>query len=333
MSLEQRLRRLATLRDLLVLGLLAGCGAVAAAATVGDPEDTAVVAAAVIVSGGLAWVATTRRAHRCLDQLLRRYRVAVREQDQREEAESEEYAGHRRRIQQVLNVGDSLRIEYQPIVDLTTSRVVGYEALSRFASDGSPDAWFAEAHAVDLGTELEMLAVSRAIDDPPAEGYLSVNVSPTTFASAAFRDFLDERMMSRLVVELTEHVSVDDYGDLEEAVTLLRDLGGRLAVDDAGSGYASMRHVVSLAPDIIKLDRSLVSCIDTDSGRREMARSLSRFARRTGASLVAEGIERPEELAACREVGVDCGQGYLLGRPAPAGRVRRNDRISLGPTS
>ncbi|HEX5265716.1 MAG TPA: EAL domain-containing protein [Acidimicrobiales bacterium] len=238
---------------------------------------------------------------------------------------------HRRRIQAVLNVAAGLRIVYQPIVDLGSLQVVGYEALSRFDSDRTAEDWYDEAHAVGLGVELEMLAISRAVADPPPHGYLSVNVSPATLASDAFREFLDERLWGRLVVELTEHVGIDDYDSLGRTVTRLRDRGGRLAVDDAGGGYASLRHVVSLGPDIIKIDRSLIASMDRDSGRRELARSLSRFAHRTGASLVAEGIERPEEYDTCRQVGIDCGQGYLFGAPAPLERLSRQ-QIVLGPT-
>jgi EAL domain-containing protein (putative c-di-GMP-specific phosphodiesterase class I) len=274
----------------------------------------------------------TRPGRRLLDELVRlagppRALPAGPDSDDPDSVE------HRRRIQAVLNVGDTLRIVYQPIVDLGTLRVVGYEALSRFASDRPPNEWYAEAHAVGLGIELEMLAISRAAAGPPPQGYLSVNVSPATLASDAFREFLDERMWGHLVVELTEHVGIDDYVSLGQTVGQLRARGGRLAVDDTGSGYASMRHVVSLGPDIIKLDRSLIASMDRDSGRRELARSLSRFARHTGASLVAEGIERPEEYDTCRQVGIDCGQGYLLGAPSPVEHLTSELRIALGPTA
>ena len=267
----------------------------------------------------------TAPGRRLLDELCRLADPGPAPDDDPESVE------HRRRIQRVLNVGDTLRIVYQPIVDLGSLRVVGHEALSRFASDRSAEEWYAEAHEVGLGVELEMLALSRAVADPPPHGYLSVNVSPATLGSDAFREFLEERMAEQLVVELTEHVGIDDYAELATTVSLLRDRGGRLAVDDAGSGYASMRHVVSLGPDIIKIDRSLIASMDRDSGRRELARSLSRFARRTGAAVVAEGIERPEEYDTCRQVGIDCGQGYLFGAPVPLERLARQPRIVLAP--
>ena len=272
----------------------------------------------------------TRHGRRLLDELVRLVDERGPAPLQGDPDDDPESLEHRRRIQAVLNVGDTLRIVFQPIVDLATLRVVGYEALSRFASDRPADQWYAEAQAVGLGVELEMLAISRAVADPPPDGYLSVNVSPGTLASDAFREFLDERMWGRLVVELTEHVGIDDYASLGTSIDRLRERGGRLAVDDAGSGYASMRHVVSLAPDIIKIDRSLVASMDRDSGRRELARSLSRFARSTGASVVAEGIERPEEYDTCREVGIDCGQGFLFGAPAPLDRLARQLRTALG---
>jgi len=329
-SLEQRARRLAAVRSALSLLVVAGLGAVAALDGLAGGRTGAVVAAVVVAGGGPALVLTARRNRRCLDELVDLAGPAARAVDGSEE--DPESAEHRRRIQQVLNVGDTLRIVYQPIVELSGLRVVGYEALSRFLGGRPPNEWYAEAHDVGLGVELEMLAISRAISEPPPHGYLSVNVSPATLVSSAFQEFLQERMAGRLVIELTEHVNVENYGALEENITLLRARGGRLAVDDAGSGYASLRHVVSLGPDIIKLDRSLIESMDQDAGRRELARSLNRFARRTGASLVAEGIERPEEYDTCRQVGIDCGQGFLFGRPAPAEQMTRQARISLGPT-
>jgi EAL domain-containing protein (putative c-di-GMP-specific phosphodiesterase class I) len=217
-------------------------------------------------------------------------------------------------IRAILDIAASMKIAYQPIVDLSTRQPVGHEALSRFA-DAAPDVVYRNAHAVGLGIELELLAVNRAMAGALPEGYTSVNLSPAALTSRSFLTALDEIDGSRLVVELTEHVPVDDYDAIARAVAILRAQGGRLAVDDTGGGYASMRHVLALAPDVIKLDRSIIGGIDTDARRRHLAASLVRFAHETSAVLIAEGIERHEELQACIEVGVRFGQGYLLGRP------------------
>jgi EAL domain-containing protein (putative c-di-GMP-specific phosphodiesterase class I) len=117
------------------------------------------------------------------------------------------------------------------------------------------------------------------------------------------------------VVEITEHELIEDYAHLLDALTPLRTAGIRLAVDDAGSGYASLRHILSLQPDIIKLDIALTRGVDTDPVRRALASALVGFARDTGSVIVAEGIETSAELAALQRLGVPLGQGFYLARP------------------
>ena len=121
----------------------------------------------------------------------------------------------------------------------------------------------------------------------------------------------------RLVVELTEHALVEDYERLRALLSRLRSLGVRIAVDDAGSGISSLRHIVTIAPEIVKLDRSLISRLDDDGPRRALGEAMVQFATKIGAVLIAEGIERAEERQACVELGIHFGQGYLLGRPCP----------------
>ncbi|WP_293229916.1 EAL domain-containing protein [Paludibacterium sp.] len=122
--------------------------------------------------------------------------------------------------------------------------------------------------------------------------------------------------LDRLMLEVTEHTSVDDYVQIAAALKPLRDSGLKLAVDDAGAGYASFRHILKLQPDVIKLDVSLIRQIDSDTGCRALAGALIRFAEETGSKIVAEGVETVEELRALRELQVNKAQGYLLGRPA-----------------
>lgn len=225
------------------------------------------------------------------------------------------------RVREVLESG-SLWPVYQPIVDLRTGEVVGVEALSRFAGPPrrSPDVWFADAAAVGLGVPLEVLAIRKAVevlDQLPAPVYLSVNVSPQTAASDELACALAEVPVDRLVLEITEHAEVSDYEGLNRGVNRLRTRGARLAVDDTGSGFASMRHVLRLAPDIVKLDTTLTSDIDSDSFLRALGFSLRSFASAIDAEVIAEGIETSRELDALRFLGVSYGQGYFLRAPGP----------------
>jgi len=217
-----------------------------------------------------------------------------------------------------------LQMVYQPIVDLASGTVVGAEALARFESTPArgPDAWFGEADAVGRGTELELLAIELAvagIGALPSGAYLSMNVSPHTILSGELDACLAGVPPGRLVLELTEHAPIEEYADLVCALERLRQAGLRLAIDDAGSGYASFRHILQLRPDIIKLDQSLIRDIDLDPGRRALAMALITFAGETGSRIVAEGVETERELEVLRALGVSTAQGYLLGRPAPAG--------------
>jgi EAL domain-containing protein (putative c-di-GMP-specific phosphodiesterase class I)/AmiR/NasT family two-component response regulator len=239
----------------------------------------------------------------------------------RDAKEAERLAHQVERIRKVL-AGDGLTMAFQPIVDLRGGRISGVEALSRFAAEPKrgPDVWFAEAAQVGLQTELELTAARAAIaelDRLPGGAYLAVNLSPETVLSSKFNEMLHQVHSERIVVEVTEHAPVEDYEALARALHELRDGGGRLAIDDAGAGFASLRHILRLAPDIIKLDISLTRGIDADEASQALADALVTFASRIGASIVAEGIETPEELGALRELGVSHGQGYHLARPGP----------------
>jgi EAL domain-containing protein (putative c-di-GMP-specific phosphodiesterase class I) len=235
----------------------------------------------------------------------------------------EERQEKRRRVLAVLEAPESLAILVQPIVDLRTGAVVGGEALSRFRGppDQAPNVWFAEAEEAGLGLDLELLAVRRAVGQLaglPGCAYLSVNVSPGTATADELYALLsdDREAAGRIVLELTEHTRVPDYSALQAALQGLRRLGVRVAVDDAGSGFASLRHILKLEPDFVKLDLDLVRNIDRDPARRALAAGLLTFAHQIGAKLIGEGIENERELAALMDVGVVFGQGYHLGRPA-----------------
>jgi EAL domain-containing protein (putative c-di-GMP-specific phosphodiesterase class I) len=224
----------------------------------------------------------------------------------------------RREVLRLLRAADELEVVFQPIVDLNQLACVGYEALARFPDGRPPDIWFAEARAVGLDKMLEMAALWRAVETFPGPGSLSVNLSPATAVSSEFADFVRRCPPEiDLTIELTEHAVVADYPTLVNALTPMRRSGVQVAVDDAGSGMSSMRHVLAIEPDIIKLDCSLVSGIDGDSGRRALAGSLQQFAEKVGAVVLAEGIERHEEWEVCQDLGISLGQGFYFGRPCP----------------
>lgn len=256
----------------------------------------------------------------------------LREEKRALETEVESFAKEERRaaseraemVARVTEVLDSraLSMVFQPIVHLDDGAVVGVEALARFSSPPQrpPNEWFSEAASVDLGTALELLAIELAIagiKHLPQGAYLSVNVSASTACDPAFEQLVRESPAHRLVIELTEHTRVDDYEEVVAALTAVRELGVAVAVDDAGTGYAGLQHILRLEPDLIKLDRALIQGIDLDKGRRAMAASQVAFAREVGAVLIAEGVETENERVALQQLGVECGQGYLFARPAP----------------
>jgi EAL domain-containing protein (putative c-di-GMP-specific phosphodiesterase class I)/DNA-binding NarL/FixJ family response regulator len=213
----------------------------------------------------------------------------------------------------------SFRSVFQPIVDLTDGAVVGYEALTRFTDGTSPQARFDQAIALERTIDLEMGAIEEAVAASyslPAGAFLSVNVSPATVMGwDGLADALAEAGRD-IVIELTEHEAVGDYEVLRMALGKIN--GARLSIDDAGAGFASLRHILSLDPSFVKLDHSWIAGIAGNPTRQAMVSSLAKFAAQTGCKLIAEGIEQEDELAILQELEVELGQGYLLGRPAPA---------------
>ena len=226
----------------------------------------------------------------------------------------------------------------QPIVDLRAGQVVGAEALSRFTGpEGAarrPEQVFGDARSAGVGVQLEQAAIASALPllrEVPAGAYLSVNASAEALLDERTHELLLSGHPERLVVEITEHDPVPDYDALTAATAALRAHGVRIAVDDAGAGFASLQHVLHLTPDVVKLDTAFVRGIDVDPARRAVARALVGFASELGSTMVAEGVERAGELAVLRDLGVECGQGYLLGRPtaSPAWGERGSDTTTV----
>lgn len=228
-----------------------------------------------------------------------------------------EAAATRQRIQDVLDA-QRFTLLFQPICDLPSNRLVGFEALCRFTPPPlrTPDRWFADAFAAGLGVQLE-LAVARAAiaaaENLPEATSLSINVSPQTVLSGKLQGI--RPTSRRIVLEITEHAPVDDYAALAEALAPLRRAGMQIAIDDAGMGYSGLQHILQVRPDLVKLDMSLTRDIDTDSARQALAAALIFYGRQTGCTIIAEGIETEAELAMLRRLGVPSGQGYLLSRP------------------
>ncbi|SHN85742.1 EAL domain, c-di-GMP-specific phosphodiesterase class I (or its enzymatically inactive variant) [Geodermatophilus obscurus] len=208
----------------------------------------------------------------------------------------------------------------QPIVDLATGTRVGAEALSRFPADWArtPDVVFAEAHSVGLGDALELQALARAAEHlDRVGGYVAMNASPATVLTPECAELLHLMPLDRVVLELTEHDAVEDYDRLSAALAPFRAAGLRLAIDDVGAGFSSLRHIVVTAPDVLKLDRSIAAGVATDRVLATLVGSLTTFAHGSGARVVAEGVETAEDATALRALGVDSGQGWYFGRPGP----------------
>jgi EAL domain-containing protein (putative c-di-GMP-specific phosphodiesterase class I) len=238
------------------------------------------------------------------------------------------------RIRAILDNPSALTMMFQPIYDLETNEISAVEALARFEATPyrPPNVWFAEAHRNDLGVDLELLAIARAIAELPMlpNGVdLTINAGPQTVISPEFRDAV-HGATDRIILELTEHTAVEDYAQLVAALHALRRSGARISIDDTGAGYSSLTHILKLAPDFIKLDRDLVSSIDVDPVRRALAASLVTFASGTGATIVAEGVEDEAELEVLRSLGVRYAQGYYLGHPAPLEELGEHSSLSTG---
>jgi EAL domain-containing protein (putative c-di-GMP-specific phosphodiesterase class I)/putative methionine-R-sulfoxide reductase with GAF domain len=225
----------------------------------------------------------------------------------------------RERIERTLT-GGGFSIVLQPIFSLLTGRLVGSEALSRFESrpQREPDYWFAEAASVGLGSAVELFAIERALSllpDMPEPLCMGINAGPATFGSPELLALLSASTPSRIIVELTEHVGIEDYPGLRRASKALRGIGSRVALDDTGTGFASLSLLLEMSPELIKLDRAMTRDIDSDPVRRALARAIVAFSKEVGAEVVAEGIETAAELGVLVDLGIGYGQGFHLARP------------------
>ena len=256
------------------------------------------------------------RRDQALMEVLARAASVVIEPDVRDRTERAEIEN---RLAPVFAAGGPT-VLLQPIVDLGTGERVGAEALSRFPAEWgkAPDEVFAESHRIGRGDDLELRALRGAAAHlERVDGYVAMNVSPATLLTHECRRLVSELPAHRVVIELSEHDPVDDYDALRAVLAPLRAAGLRLAIDDVGAGFSSLRHIVLTNPDVIKLDRSIVAGVATDPVLETLVRSLVAFARSCDSRVVAEGVETPADAAALRAAGVGYGQGWHFGRPGP----------------
>jgi PAS domain S-box-containing protein len=221
-----------------------------------------------------------------------------------------------RALREIIESG-AVRTVFQPVVRLKDHAIVGYEALTRFTDGSSPLQRFAEAERVGLAVDLERAAVASAIRAAaglPEGPWLSINISPAVLPRLREVASLTEETKRPLVVEITERMAIEDYGAARRL--LRRHLpNARIAVDDAGAGFSSLRHIAELRPAIVKLDMQLVRNVHRDPAREALVAGMVHFAAASGCELIAEGIETEQERRALMRLGVTLGQGFLLGRP------------------
>jgi diguanylate cyclase (GGDEF)-like protein/PAS domain S-box-containing protein len=221
-------------------------------------------------------------------------------------------------IRALLQDTEGVRTVFQPIVELRTGRVAGYEALSRFPTLlRGPHEVFAQAHRCGLGSFLEATAIATALraTGRPADTFISLNVSPTALLSRELARLLPASL-DKVVVEITEQELAPRSDLVHDALALVRSRGARIAVDDAGAGYAGLRHLTDFSPDMIKIDQHLIHGAHRDLHKGALVESLVNYARRIGASTCAEGVEELADLEFVRASGVDFVQGFLLAHPA-----------------
>jgi EAL domain-containing protein (putative c-di-GMP-specific phosphodiesterase class I) len=226
-------------------------------------------------------------------------------------------------LRETLRTG-ALYIDYHPIVVTDTQEIFGYEALARgkMRSMRRPEVMFEVAAQSDMIWELSRLCRNTAIlgmKDRLEKGQLLfINVDPHDFTDPAFTEMdLDVPDPSRVVLEITERTAIKDYPKFRGRLKDFRDRGYRFAVDDAGSGYAGLGSIANLEPDFIKLDISLINCIDANFIKQNLVETMVRFANDQKAKVIAEGVERAEEYETVKQLGVHLVQGFYLHPPAP----------------
>ncbi|BFM08475.1 sensor domain-containing phosphodiesterase [Halioxenophilus aromaticivorans] len=228
------------------------------------------------------------------------------------------YARKHRLIKNVIDESQFFPV-FQPIFDLQSNQVSGFEALTRFIAKPrkTPEHWFQEASNVGLQQDLEMAALTAAMEalPGPLKHSISVNLSPESLMGNQQSILQALPRDQTLVIEITEHDVIEDYALVNRALALFREKGIKLAVDDVGAGFACLKHILLLKPDIIKIDQAIVKSIDGNRDAQAITRAMVTFAQEIQCDVIAEGVETAEELACLKQLGVAKGQGFLLGVP------------------
>ena len=221
------------------------------------------------------------------------------------------------RVRSMLDRGGAQPV-YQPIVDLRAGRVTGMDALTRFSS-GTPGQWFASAAAAGLSAELETSAAAAALGGLgrlPGHVYLSLRFSASTLLHPGTGALLAQAPLGRVAIEIGPDPVEGGYDTLASALSPLRGGGLRVTLGTAAAGAMSLEQLLTLAPDGIKIDVSLMRGMGAAGPDGALSHTLIAVARSLGATLVGHAIETAADLRAARELGVDYGQGHLLARPA-----------------
>ena len=240
--------------------------------------------------------------------------------------------GFRASVERALLDPSVLTTVYQPVVDLARGAVCGFEAITRFQSGSSPSSWFAAAWRVGLGGALEARVVRRALASLellPASCFLSVSVTTAALLAPEVTEALGEvDRLDGLVLELADESPLHVADHVLEALGDLRERGATVSVNAAGAGYSSLRWILTVRPQFVKLDRELVLGVDGDEAKAAAIEHLAGFSSRIDAWVNAPGIERLEELDAIIRLGVPLGQGQALGEPV---RMMDEREFALGP--
>ena len=233
---------------------------------------------------------------------------------------------------------------FHPIVKLPDYKIMGYEALSRGPGQGEferPDKLFKIAYQSDLIIELDRLCRKKALaaaSDMAPERMLFLNVEPDSVNDPDLRQIaastllLDSKLTpDQIVLEITERSAIINFSAFRSTLEYFRALGFKIAIDDAGAGYATLQSIIELKPDFLKIDMSLIRNIDTDNVKQQLVKALQRFGHETGVKVIAEGIETKAELKTLLEMDIDFGQGFVFAYPSEPFPKIRKDIISKLP--
>jgi EAL domain-containing protein (putative c-di-GMP-specific phosphodiesterase class I)/DNA-binding response OmpR family regulator len=279
----------------------------------------------MIFAGG----STTQPQHIYAPRVL--YNAVREAKDSAERRETRFYHALREKVASAVH-GRTIRTVFQPILQLDTLEILGYEALSRGPRGSdieNPDVIFEIARDFDLIWDLERLCIENAhpfLQEISERGRLFFNLESHFIqqlqqrGTQVFDPFLEHRQS--IVIEVTERSAIRDYRTFRRTLQNLKLMGFKIAIDDCGSGYASLEAIAELQPDYLKVGHSLLQGIELDTIRRRLVELVTRCGETVGAATIAEAIETEEQLRICREMGIRQGQGFLFARPAPWADIR-----------